>query len=167
MDFSLSTAYVTYHQVKSLRAVMSHSKYPSQQLIDSLVYYNTKYRLAICIPCGTVFPKHIATHIKKYHNGFTSAERATIVNYIKELDVQSIDDVAKTLSATIEIDAIEGLPTQTITGCQNCNILSAESTMIGHCQREHSWTSSKRITIIYVSDNRSNVDLPGGSNTTK
>jgi hypothetical protein len=137
-----------------------------QHIIDSLVYYNAKYHLAICKPCASVFPKNVATHLRDHHNVFSLSERAAIVKYINMLHIRELDDIMKEVSSKTEIDAIEGLPIyENIVRCQSCQKLGAESTIIVHCRNEHNWTTVQGMYAIYLANNCSNMGKANGTDT--
>ena len=137
-----------------------------QYVIDSLVYYNARYRLAICQPCGSVFPRNVVTHLRDHHNMLSVSERAAIVQYINKLDILEPNDIIKELSSGVEIDAIEGLPIhEEIVRCQGCQKLGAESTIIIHCRDKHNWTTVQGMYTIYLVNNCSNVGKTNGADT--
>ena len=114
-----------------------------QKLINSLIYYNNEYHLAICKPCGSVLPKNIALHFYRIHNTLSNIERTSIVDYINTLDIEQPEDILKQFSVETEIDMIEGLPIHEVICCTVCKLLGAESTIIKHCQSEHSWITGQ------------------------
>jgi len=129
-----------------------------QQLINSLVYYNTEYRVAICQPCGSVFPKDVATHLRNYHYVFSTSERGAIINYINTLDIRRPENIMEYISLTTEVDAIEGLPIYNLVRCKNCQKLGAESTILAHCQNKHGWNTTQGMSNVYFINDCSNVD---------
>jgi len=136
-----------------------------QRLIDSLICYNEEHRLAICRPCGLVFPTHVASHLRNFHYALSKQERRAIIRYIDTLDTQLPEDVIKGLSSEIEIDAIDGLPIHDrIVCCEACQLLGAESTIIRHCQTAHNWTMAQSIFNVYLTNNCSDVDYTGSTN---
>lgn len=114
-----------------------------QELITSLIHYNSKYRLAICKPCGSVLPKNTLLHFRRLHNTLSNIERASIIKYIGSLDIQQPEDISNQFLFETEIDEIVGLPVHELVGCTVCKLLGAESTVIKHCQSEHSWTTGR------------------------
>ena len=136
-----------------------------QDLIDSVVYYNIKYKLAICRSCGIVFPKNIAAHLRNFHNVLSISERAAILNHINTLDIQQPEDVMQNISIKTESDAIDGLPIHELVQCTICLALAAKSTIIRHCRDEHGWTTSQSILPLYFANNCFNVDKANSTDT--
>ena len=124
---------------------MTDNKKATEHIINSLILYNSKYRLAICQPCGTALPCDIASHFRVYHKGLDMVERKTIVDYVKSLDTVEPKYIMEMLALDREVDSIEGLPIHKVLRCNICKILAAKSTMILHCRNEHGWTTSKGI----------------------
>jgi hypothetical protein len=129
-----------------------------QNLIDSVVYYNEKYKLAICQSCGIVFPKNIAAHLRNFHNVLSISERAAILNHINALDIQEPEHIMQNISVKTETDAIDGLSIYELVQCIICQALGAKSTIIRHCQDKHGWTTSQGILIVFFANNCFNVD---------
>ena len=134
-----------------------------QDLIDSVVYYNTKYKLAICRACGIVFPKNIAVHLRNFHSVLLNSERAAILNHINALDIQQPECIMQNISELGEIDAIDGLPIHELVQCTICQALAAKSTIIRHCQDKHNWTTSQGILIVFIANDCLNVDKANSS----
>ena len=126
---------------------MARADAEHQGLINSLIYYNAEYQLAICQPCGSVLAGNTALHLQRFHNILSHRERSTIANYVNTLTRQRPEDIMKNISVEIETDAIEGLPIHTVAVCKACKLLGAESTIIKHCQNKHSWTTVQGMAI--------------------
>lgn len=103
--------------------------------INTIITYDSKYRLAICQPCSSVLPKSdksLANHIRIYHNTLSKEERTRIETYINALDTIELNDFINELDINTEIEAIEGLPTEEVVRCNICQIIAKESMMINH-----------------------------------
>src|SRR5262245_13069948 len=135
-----------------------------QRLFNSLICFNREYRLAICHPCGFVFPKDIPRHLRDHYNISSKREQRAIVEYINTLNIRSPKNVMKDLSLELEIDAIEGLTIHTLVRCKTCQLLGAESTIMKHCQTTHNWTSIQSTFSIYFANHCSNVDYADRTN---
>jgi Orsellinic acid/F9775 biosynthesis cluster protein D len=115
----------------------------AQSLVDSFICYNTKYRLAICKPCGTVLPKDVATHLRHLHASFDASERQAICEYIKQWELTSPELFYLSLPLNEPIAAIAGLTVHNIARCNTCAFLGSEQTMeVKHCRVEHGWIKS-------------------------
>ena len=115
---------------------------------------------------GSVFPKDIGSHLRKYHKSLSLSERTAIVTHIKGLDTIEPEQFLASLLPNSEIDAIDGLPSHDLFRCNTCQKLAAETTLIRHCRDKHKWTSSNGKILTYYAYCRCNVGEANGTNTT-
>ena len=118
---------------------MAQNNIELEHTIKSLIYYNTKYCLAICQPCGSVLSTNAAFHLRNFHAILSITERRAIIDYINTLDTQKSEDFYEEISFEKENDVIDGLSTSEVLQCRRCKLLGAESTIIKHCQNKHDW----------------------------
>jgi hypothetical protein len=104
-------------------------------LIESVIYFNTQYNLAICKPCGSILPGiGLARHFRtKSHAALTTKERTAICDRVKEWNVISAETFYEGILVEGAIPAIKELPIYDVNRCNECGVVLGDAAITKHC----------------------------------
>ena len=123
---------------------MTNNTESFNKLVNDLIIYHQDLGLAICRPCGIAFPTDAKCHLLKHHKMLRPSERQELAQHIQLLpERRSFEEIHSNLSAAVEIEEIQGLPSTEAFKCGHCTFLGAEASVKLHC-RSHGWVVGQR-----------------------
>jgi len=123
---------------------MTNNTKTFNKLVNDLIIYHQDLGLAICQPCGIAFPTEVERHLTANHKTLRPSERQKLAQHIQSLPQRrSFEEIHSNLSAAVEIEEIQGLPSTEAFKCDQCTFLGAEVSVKLHC-RSHGWVVGQR-----------------------